>query len=86
MSYKIDLTKEKLIDLIQYVYETDIGDFKRKAALYLNRFAQGQEDQSLKRKVQNLKDTVLYREVPSKNQMEDIDNLRFDLLEQLKKL
>lgn len=86
MSYEIHLTKKELMDQIQYVYETDIGDFKRKAALYLNRFAQGQKDQDLKKKVQNLKDTMLYATVPSENQMEDIDNLRLELLEQLKKL
>ena len=84
--YKMDLTKEKLIEQIQYVYETDIGDFKRKITLYLNRFAQGQKDQDLKKKIQALKDSVLYREISTENQMKNIDLLRFDLLEKLKSL
>ena len=86
MPYELNLTKEKLIEQIQYVYETDIGDFKRKAALYLNRFAQEQNGQELKNKIQELKNFILYMEVPSKNEMEDIDKLRFDLLEQLESL
>ena len=86
MSYKIDLTKEKLIEQIQYVYETDMGDFKRKVILYLNRFVQNQNNQDLKKKIQDLKNFILYREISSKNQTEDIDNLRFDLLEKLKSL
>ncbi len=86
MPYETHLTKEKLIEQIQYVYETDIGDFKRKSALYLNRFAQSQTDQSLKNQIQDLKNSVLYSEVSSKNQMEDIDHLRFNLLDKLKKL
>jgi len=85
MSYESYLTKEKLIEQIQYVYETDIGDFRRKAALYLNRFAQDQK-QEFKKKIQDLKDFVLYTEVQSKDQMEDIDHLRFSLLEKLKSL
>ena len=86
MSYEVHLTKEKLIEQIQSVYETDVGDFKRKAALYLNRFAQNQKDQELKKKIQNLKDVILCKEVHSENQMESIDHLRFDLLDQLKSL
>ena len=78
--------KEKIIDQIQNVYETDVGDFKRKAALYLNRFAQSQTDQSLKNKIQNLKSSVLYQEISTKDHIEDIDYLRFALLEELKKL
>ena len=78
--------KEKIIDQIQNVYETDVGDFKRKAALYLNRFAQSQTDQSLKNKIQNLKSSILYQEVSTKDHIEDIDYLRFALLEELKKL
>ena len=85
MSYEIHLTKEKLMEQIQYVYETDVGDFKRKTALYLNRFAQGQKDRDLKKKIYSLKNFVLYKEIQG-DQMEDIDQLRFELLEQLKKL
>ena len=86
MSYEIQLTKEKLIEQIQYVYETDVGDFRRKAALYLNRFVQSQKDQELKKKIKDLKNFVLYTEVQSENQMGDIDHLRFNLLEKLKSL
>ena len=86
MSDKSQLTKEKLIEQIQYVYETDIGDFKRKVVLYLNRFIEKQEDQDLKKKIQDLKYSTVCQELSSKDQMENIDNLRFTLLEQLKKL
>ena len=85
MSYGTNLTKEKLMEQIQYVYETDVGDFKRKTALYLNRFARGQNDRELKKKIQSLKDFILYKEIQG-DQMEDIDQLRFELLEELKKL
>ena len=87
MSYDFHLTKEKLIERIQYVYETDVGDFKRKAALYLNRFSQGQKDVNLKKKIQDLKNCMLYKEeLSSENQMENVDNLRNILLERLKQL
>ena len=86
MSDKFNFTKEKLIEQIQYVYETDIGDFKRKVTLYLNRFAQEQKGKEIISKIQALKNFILYSEVPSNNQMEDIDNLRFELLEKLKNL
>ena len=79
-------TKEKLIDQIQYVYETDVGDFKRKAGLYLNRFAESQTDPDLKREIQNLKDRVLFKELEGENEMERLDFLRSFLLEELKKL
>ena len=82
----MNTAKEKLIDQIQNVYETDVGDFKRKAALYLNRFAQSQTDQSLKNKIQNLKSSILYQEISTKDHIEDIDYLRFALLEKIKKL
>lgn len=83
---KEDFTKEQLIDRIQYLYETDVGDFRRKASLYLNRFAQSQRDSEMKKQIQSLKNTVLYSEITSERQMDNIDKLRFDLLEQLKKM
>lgn len=79
-------SKEQLIEKIQYVYETDVGDFKRKTALYLNRFAESQKDQDLKKKIQDLKDSILYKELSSENEMENVDHLRVALLEQLKQL
>lgn len=85
-SEKILLTKEKLIEQIQYVYETDFGDFKRKVTLYLNRFCQTVGDQDLRKKIQALKDFALYSEVISTKHMESIDHLRFALLEKLKEL
>ena len=78
--------KDQLIEQIQYVYETDVGDFKRKASLYLNRFIGSQTDPGLKKKVQNLRNFVLYKELSSEDEMENIDQLRFELIEQLKQL
>lgn len=81
-----NLTKDQLIEHIQYLYETDIGDFRRKVSLYLNRFAQSQTDPKVREQLQDLKNVVLYTEVSSNNQMDNIDKLRFDLLDQLKKM
>ncbi len=86
MSDESHWTKEKLIEQIRCVYETDIGDFKRKAALYLNRWAQSQKDQKIKKKIQNLRDIALYAEIASKHEMDNIDRLRLELLDRLKNL
>ena len=83
---KDHFTKEQLIEQIKYLYETDVGDFRRKVSLYLNRFAQNQTDSEIKKSIQNLKNTVLYTEISSDNQMDNIDKIRFDLLDQLKKI
>ena len=83
MFYEV-LTKEKLIEKIQYIYETDIGDFKRRVALYLNRFSESQNDLSLKRNIQDLKVGLLYQEISLESQQEAIDDLRFNLLEKLR--
>lgn len=86
MSDKDFSTKENLIDKIQYVYETDVGDFKRKATLYLNRFADEQSDKDFQRRIQKLRDRILYKEVSSPVEIKSVDDLRFQLLEALKKL
>ena len=80
------LTKEELIERIQSIYETDIGDFKRRVALYLNRFSQNQNKKELKKQIQEIKNFSLYIEVSSENQMKDIDKLRIALLEKLENL
>ncbi|MCY4321029.1 MAG: hypothetical protein OXC37_01285 [Bdellovibrionaceae bacterium] len=80
------LTKQDLIEQIKYLYETDIGDFKRKTTLYLNRFIEDQESSDLKNKLNDLKHTVLYQEISNENQVENIDKLRFQLIEELQKL
>lgn len=86
MSIKNHFSKEKLIEKIQHVYETDVGDFKRKTTLYLNQFTENQTDPSLKNKIQQIKTSTLYKELSLSDEMENIDHLRFALLEQLKNL
>lgn len=80
------MSKKELTDQIQHIHETDAGDFKRKAGLYLNRFAKAQADQRLKRAAQSLRDNILYKELTGADEAEDIDHLRFAILEELKKL
>ena len=82
---KESLTKEQLIDRIQSLYETNTGDFRRKVSLYLNRFAESQIEPKTKKYIQSLKNKVLYKELPSDSEMENIESLRFELLNQLKK-
>ena len=80
------LTKQDLIEKIKYLYETDVGDFKRKAALYMNRFIENQKQTELKEKLNDLKHEILYKELSQSNQMRNIDELRFSLIEELQKL
>ena len=80
------LTKQDLIEKIKYVYETDVGDFKRKTALYINRFIEEQESETLKKQLNDLKHDILYKEISQTEQMKNIDELRFLLIEELQKL
>ena len=80
------LTKQELIEKIKHLYETDVGDFKRKTTLYLNRFIESQEGSDLKKKLDDLKHEILYQEMPHSNQMKNIDEMRFLLIEKLQKL
>ena len=80
------LTKQNLIDQIKYLYETDVGDFKRKTALYLNRFIENQDASDLREKLQDLKHEILYQKMSPGGQMKNIDELRFLLIEKLQKL
>ena len=79
-------TKQDLIEQIKYLYETDVGDFKRKSALYLNRFIENQELSDLKNQLNDLKQEILYQELSHSNSMKNIDELRFLLIEKLQKL
>ena len=78
-------TKENLLKQIEDLYETNTGDFKRKVGLYLNRFIQTQTDPHLKQKIQILKDDILYKELDNEDEMANIDQLRWELLEKLNK-
>ena len=80
------LTKQELIENIKYLYETDVGDFKRKSTLYLNRFIESQESDDLKKRLNDLKHEILYQEISHNNQMQNIDEMRFTLIEKLKKI
>ena len=80
------LTKQDLIEKIKYLYETNVGDFKRKVTLYLNRFIEEQESKSFKKKLNDLKHNILYKEVSQNDPIKNIDELRFLLIEKLQKL
>ena len=80
------LTKQDLIEQIKYLHETDVGDFKRKAVLYLNRFIEGQELSDIKKLLNDLKHEILYKEMSQGDQMKNIDELRFLLIEKLQRL
>ena len=80
------LKKQDLIEKIKYLYETDVGDFKRKVTLYMNRFVEDQKQADLKEKLNDLKHKILYKELTQSNQIQDIDKLRFSLIEELQKL
>ncbi len=75
--------KESLLRQIEALYETNTGDFKRKVGLYLNRFIQTQNDPHLKQKIQILRDDILYKELDNEDEMANIDQLRWTLLEKL---
>ena len=80
------LTKQDLIEKIKYLYETNEGDFRRKTTLYLNRFIEEQESESLKKQLNDLKHNILYKEVSQNDSIKNIDELRFLLIETLQKL
>ena len=86
LSYFTTMTKQQLTEQILNLYETNVGDFKRKSALYLNRFYQAQSEPDLKQNIQDLKNSVIYKALESENEMENIEQLRLNLLTALKKL
>ena len=80
-------SKEGLIRKIQSLYETDFGDFKRKAILYCNNFSQSPAGQALKSRLRDLKQLILIEEIdPSKEPIENIDRLRQSLIHRLEKM
>jgi len=79
------MTIKELIETIRYVYETDIGDFKRKICLYLNRFIENQSSLEKKKWLESLKKEILYKELEYTDQSKNIEALRYFLLDKLEK-
>ena len=79
------ITEKELIDTIKYVYETDIGDFKRKVGLYLNRFIECQTSVEKKKWLETLKKEILYKNLENKDPSKDIETLRHIVLDKLEK-
>jgi len=77
-------TKE-LIETIKYVYETDVGDFKRKVCLYLNRFIENQSSFEKKKWLESLKKEILYKNLEHEDQEKNIQALRHLILDKLEK-
>ena len=83
----LDEAVAALRDKIKSLYETDSGDFKRKAILYLNRFEQSQMDQ-LEQKPQHVKIRQTSKKIESqgklverqKKKQEKLEILRRDIL------
>ena len=80
------MTAKELIETIKYVYETDIGDFKRKVCLYLNRFIESQSSQEKKKWLESLKKEILYKRIEEhEDQSKNIEALRHLVLDKLEK-
>lgn len=80
------LTKQQLIEKIKLLYETDAGDFKRKITLYLNDMIETQSSLEIKKKLEEIKNKLLYQPASSSNQADNIESLRWLLMESLNEL
>ena len=79
------IKEKELIETIKYVYETDIGDFKRKVCLYLNRFIESQSSIEKKKWLESLKKEILYKNLEHEDQSKNIEALRHLVLDKLEK-
>ncbi len=80
------MDKRKLMDLketINSVYETDMGDFKRRVITYLNIFLEEEKESSFKLKVKEIKKFIICYITPEESPMEEIDTLRQAILKKL---
>ena len=80
------MTEKELIETIKYMYETDIGDFKRKLCLYLNRFIESEASPEKKKWLESLKKEILYKQLEHKEQSKNIETLRHLALDKLETL
>ncbi|MBC6415425.1 MAG: hypothetical protein GDA46_03440 [Bdellovibrionales bacterium] len=80
------IKKEEFIENIKYLYETDVGDFKRKVGLYLNRFIEAKSHQGEKKWLHSLKNEILYKDLKYEDQMKNIELLRALLIDKLEKM
>ena len=79
------IKEKELIETIKYVYETDVGDFKRKVCLYLNRFIESQSSVEKKKWLESLKKEILYKNLEHEDQSKNIEALRHLVLDKLEK-
>ena len=81
MPEKITLQKEKevshFIEMVQNLYETEMGDFKRKIISYLNRMESDLNHSSLKSFFHQFRESIIC------NDSKDIEILRHQVLEQI---
>ncbi|MGI9549460.1 MAG: hypothetical protein ACR2M7_05775 [Bdellovibrionales bacterium] len=75
-----------LKDQIKSLYETDMGDFKRKVVTYLNNFLEENKETSFQMKIKDIKNRVICYITPEKNPIEEIDLLRREILDTLENL
>ena len=74
---------EDLKTTIHSLYETDMGDFKRKVVTYLNRYLEEAASNQAKMKIKDIKKFVVCYTTPEKDVIKEIDELRFSVLEKL---
>ena len=72
-----------LRETINSVYETDMGDFKRRVITYLNVFLEQEREASVKLKIKEIKKFVVCYITPEINPAEEIDTLRLSILNKL---
>lgn len=77
------MNKSDVKEKIQSLYETDIGDFKRKVVTYLNRYLEGNISNQDRILFKTIKQFVVCYITPEKNIMLEIDDLRFSILKKL---
>ena len=65
---------------VQELYETDIGDFKRKILTYLNRLGDEQKDPSLKASLHQLKESLIC------NNTRNIEELRSQVSDRISQI
>ncbi len=75
-----------LKETINSVYETDMGDFKRRVITYLNLFLEQETEISIKLKVKEIKKFVVCYVTPEVDPIEEIDTLRRTILKKLENI
>lgn len=74
---------EDLKKNIDSIYETDMGDFKRRSVTYLNRYLETLNSDTEKMKIKQIKKFVVCYITPEQDIIKEIDELRHVILQKL---